>query len=147
MNQPLGTVRPDEFRRIREVFESAAELPPADRARFVETACGGDSQLMLHVQRMLKADEMSHPLLDGEGSGPQGLSEGQCYANRFEITGVLGRGGMGEVYLGRDTNLNRDLAIKTLPRIAPARSRASGALPARSAGSGSVQPSEHRRDL
>jgi hypothetical protein len=115
MNQPLGTVRPDEFRRIREVFESAAEYPPADRARFVESACGGDRQLMLQVQRMLEADEMSHPLLDDECSERQGLHEGHRYASHFEIAGILGRGGMGEVYLGRDTDLNREVAIKVLP--------------------------------
>jgi eukaryotic-like serine/threonine-protein kinase len=33
----------------------------------------------------------------------------------YEITGPLGAGGMGEVYRARDSRLNRDAAIKTLP--------------------------------
>src|SRR5271169_2292814 len=44
-----------------------------------------------------------------------GLSSG-TKLGPFEIVSPLGAGGMGEVYRARDTKLNRDVALKVLPK-------------------------------
>ena len=146
MNPQRGTIGPEDYQQVREVFEAALSYAAAERNSFVERACSGNTRLIGEVQRMLAADAETHPLLDGSLSG-QGLREGDRFANHFEIGGTLGRGGMGEVYLGRDTKLNREVCHQGPSVDFYRRSGPACALPAGSAGAGIAQSSEYRRNL
>ena len=35
----------------------------------------------------------------------------------YDVTALIGEGGMGQVYRARDTKLDRDVAIKVLPEL------------------------------
>ena len=49
-------------------------------------------------------------------ASPSRMNIGQVLAERYRIDRVIGHGGMGDIYLGTDLELNREVAIKNLKR-------------------------------
>ena len=62
----------------------------------------------------------------------------------YEVTALIGEGGMGKVWRAHHLALKRDDALKVLPDAFLSRPGAARALPARSAGACLAQPSQHR---
>jgi eukaryotic-like serine/threonine-protein kinase len=46
----------ENWDQIQEYFMEAADLPQSERAAFLDRICGGDAELRLEVESLLRAD-------------------------------------------------------------------------------------------
>jgi len=114
----------DRWRRLRELFHYAAALDDSGRAELFEQLRDDDPDMRADLVRLF-AESTTQAAEPGELTGsatpqttmPQaapkaaGPSPGSM-VDSFRIIRLLGRGGMGEVHLARDTELGRRVAIK-----------------------------------
>jgi serine/threonine-protein kinase len=126
-------MEPERWRQVREVLARAIDAPPDERSAVIARTCGDDRELWSEVESLLAADEAADAVLRGlrsaledgwrdlgaEGEEPPRPRAGERFG-AYVVEREIGRGGMGEVYLGRraDSAYEGRVAIKVLPRTA-----------------------------
>lgn len=131
------SMTPEKWQKVKDLFEEARNRPPEDRKTIVENARGEDRDVQIELENLLRFykedddflentamsevvsvfDENKTPAINKitDGGQEKKYLAGTILGERYEIINLLGKGGMGEVYLAHDLKLDRKVAMKILP--------------------------------
>ena len=107
------------WHRLQDLFHRALDRPEPEREEFVRSACGSDTDLLRELLALLQEDGRANPLLDArldrlaartlesEDAAPESIGP-------YHVACLLGRGGMGAVYLAERADIGQRVAVKLL---------------------------------
>ena len=115
----------DRWDRVESLYHAALDRDPDSRATFLDEACGDDVELRSEIDSLMKFDgsaakfiETPAMELEAKAIAAEGDSRSAKLLLKeigpYRLLSIISHGGMGDVFLGVDTRLDRKVAIKLL---------------------------------
>src|SRR4051794_32273271 len=132
---------PERWQQIEAVFQSAIDLSPHEREKYLESVCGADSDLRSEVGRLLSSADSAEDFIESpvwtdssffNSSAKKLISDSlenevdlpnadEFIGSKigvYQLVSEIGRGGMGAVFLANraDGEFSQKVAIKLIKR-------------------------------
>jgi serine/threonine protein kinase/Tfp pilus assembly protein PilF len=116
-------MKAERWEKAIDLFQSALERAPEERAAFLDETCHDDEGMRREVESLLTSHERAGNFIEVPAfkvapelapNDSAGALIGKLIGH-YRIESLIGVGGMGEVYLARDEGLGRKAALKLLP--------------------------------
>ena len=109
----------ERWRHLETIFHEVAEAPPEEKTARLEALCAGDSDLLQESSSLLRAsDDEERFTASFVPPDPRELQETHIgrRIGPYQLERLLGRGGMGSVYLARrvDGQFDQEVAVKLI---------------------------------